>query len=91
MALNKYGYKMNYLKKASRLTKTPDGWYATIYYHIPTGDVEIIQHHLDNFEGMPDGYWEDTNLLFIINTFTPMTMQQIANEIAYKMVDKAKD
>ena len=91
MAVNKYGYKMQGLKRACALTRVKDGCFAAIYYDIHNGCVEVMQYPVEEGLKMPDGNWEDVHKLFIIHTFLPMTMQQITNEIAYKMVERAKD
>lgn len=91
MAVVKYGIKMNGIKRASRLTKSlRDGWYASIYYNLRTNDIDVFQHHID--EGaMPDGMWEDVDVILVDHTFLPMTMKQIADVVADAIVRREKD
>lgn len=87
----KYGIKMNGIKRASTLTKCLNsGWYASIYYNKRTGDIDVRHHHVD--EGaMPDGWWEDVDVILVDHTFVPMTMKQIASCVAGAVINRERD
>ena len=85
------GLKMHGLKRAATLTRSlKDGWYATIYYNVETGDIDVFHHHID--EGpMPDGNWEDVRMILVDHTFTKMTMKQIADCVEDAVARRCKD
>lgn len=86
MALNKYGYRIVGLKKACSMTKCLDGKsYASIYYDFLTGGVDVV------CAPTPAREMRIGNKLLVVCTNTPMTMQQITNEIVTTMLTFAKD
>ena len=86
--IDKHGYKMFGLKKASGQTEdygfySPE--YVSIHYDRSTGEV------LTNFHcALGETEWtqyDDPKVVFICNAHRHMTMQQIADEIADRLAE----
>lgn len=80
MKLEKYGIKMQGLKKAAGGTKCLDGWngYVQISYDLADGEV-IAVYHTDVNDWTR--YHSET-IIPVRNTREPMTMQGIADAVA---------
>lgn len=80
MAINKYGIKMNGLKKASGYTENYgpySGSYVELFYDKSNGDVWGVFHH-----SMGQNSWteyHDPDVLKVCTTSRHMTMQEIAD------------
>lgn len=80
MKLEKYGIKMQGLKKAAGKTKWLDGWngYVQISYDRADGEI-IAAYHTDVNDWTR--YHSET-IIAVRNTRDPMTMQDIADAVA---------
>lgn len=80
MKLEKYGIKMQGLKKAAGETKWLDGWsgYVQISYDRADGEI-IAAYHIDVNDWTR--YHSET-IIPVRNTRDPMTMQDIADAVA---------
>lgn len=80
MKLEKYGIKMQGLKKAAGETKWLDGWngYVQISYDLAGGEV-IAAYHTNVNDWTR--YHSET-IITVQNTRDPMTMQDIADAVA---------
>lgn len=85
MKLEKYGIKMQGLKKAAGETKGLDGWngYVQISYDRADGEV-IAVYHIDVNDWTR--YYSET-IIPVKNTREPMTMQGIADAVALALDD----
>lgn len=80
MAINKYGIKMNGLKKASGCTENYgpySGSYVELFYDKSNGDVwGIFQHSLGQSSWT---VYHDPDVIKVCTTSRHMTMQEIAD------------
>ena len=80
MAINKYGIKMNGLKKASGYTENYgpySGNYVELFYDKSNGDVwGIFQHSLGQNSWTE---YHDHDVVKVCTTSRPMTMPEIAD------------
>lgn len=85
MKLEKYGIKMQGLKKAAGETKGLDGWngYVQISYDLAVGEVIAACHVSVNSWTR---YHSET-IIPVRNTREPMTMQGIADAVALALDD----
>ena len=85
MKLEKYGIKMQGLKKAAGETKWLDGWngYVQISYDRADGEV-IAEYHTDVNDWTR--YHSET-IIPVRNTRDPMTMQGISDAVALALDD----
>lgn len=80
--VNKHGYKMQGLKKASGETKNACmyGPYVQIAYNVVTGEIAARYHVSVNSYTAWGNYW-----VHVANAKQYMTMQEIADAAAYAM------
>lgn len=85
MKLEKYGIKMQGLKKAAGETKHLDYWngYTQISYDRSDGEV-IAEYHTDVNDWTR---YRSETIIPVRNTREPMTMQDIANAVALALDD----
>ena len=85
MKLEKYGIKMQGLKKAAGETKWLDGWNGYVQISYDRADVEVIaEYHADVNDWTR--YHSET-IIPVLNTRDPMTMQGIADAVALALDD----
>lgn len=85
MKLEKYGIKMQGLKKAAGKTKGIDGWngYVQISYDLADGDVIAVYHTgVNNWTR-----YHSNSIISVCNAREPMTMQDIADAVALAIDD----
>lgn len=85
MKLEKYGIKMQGLKKAAGETKGLDGWngYVQISYGLAVGEVIAACHvSVNSWTRYHSG-----TIIPVRNTREPMTMQGIADAVALALDD----
>ena len=85
MKLEKYGIKMQGLKKAAGETKHLDYWngYTQISYDRADGEV-IAEYHTDVNDWTR---YRSETIILVRNTREPMTMQGIADAVALALDD----
>lgn len=87
MTINKHGYKMTGLRKASGETRSyPDsGSYDEIFYDRKTG--EIWTRYQCSLGQNSWTQYDSPDIVKVCNTDRHMTMQEIADRIAQTMTD----
>lgn len=76
--VNKHNLKMTGLKKASGNTWNSDNFHTQISYNMETGEVLTSNHIGNNWT-----QYHDKNIIDICHTYTHLTMQEIADRIAF--------
>lgn len=86
MKVNTYGLKMLGLRKASGETKGLTGcigYYIQISYDTESGNILTVDHYSLGQNSCTQ--YHSNNITRICNASSPMTMQEIADEIAKHM------
>lgn len=85
MKIEKYGIKMQDLKKAAGETKGLDGWngYVQISYDLADGEV-MAEYHVSVNDWTR---YRSNSIISVCNAREPMTMQDIADAVALAIDD----